>query len=170
MSRTSAQNAVQADRADVGRSLLSSTSLYAMAASSATPEAPRAPSLSPGGEERYINRLQLRVLIPTSDMTLWRWQRDPDIAFPAPVKLGADGRNYWWLPSVRAWARQRAERQVATPASGRHSATTSCEQEEQQEQQEQAGIRLKASPRAQRGRPRRSTAGQRHGPAAGDDD
>ena len=28
-------------------------------------------------KERYINREQLRMLIQTSDMTLWRWQRGP---------------------------------------------------------------------------------------------
>ena len=64
----------------------------------------------PGSEERYINRLQLREIIPASDMTVWRWERDPDIAFPAPVKLGANGRNYWWLPTIRAWMRRREER------------------------------------------------------------
>jgi predicted DNA-binding transcriptional regulator AlpA len=64
-------------------------------------------------EERYINRAQLRTLIPASDMTVWRWQKNPKVAFPAPVKLGEDGRNYWWLPTVRAWMRAREERQPA---------------------------------------------------------
>ena len=67
----------------------------------------------PGVEERYINRLQLREIIPASDMTLWRWERNPNIAFPAPVKLGADGRNYWWLPSIRAWMRRREQRTLS---------------------------------------------------------
>ena len=61
-----------------------------------TPDEP-----DPLPEDRYINREQLRELIPTSDMTIARWQRD--IGFPAPVKLGNDGRNYWWLPAIRAW-------------------------------------------------------------------
>jgi predicted DNA-binding transcriptional regulator AlpA len=65
---------------------------------------------TPTDDERYINRLQLRKLVPASDVTLWRWQRDPKIAFPAPVKLGADGRNYWWLPKIRAWMQRREER------------------------------------------------------------
>jgi predicted DNA-binding transcriptional regulator AlpA len=47
-----------------------------------------------GVDDRYINREQLRALIPASDMSLWRWERDPRVAFPAPVKLGASGRNY----------------------------------------------------------------------------
>jgi predicted DNA-binding transcriptional regulator AlpA len=67
---------------------------------------------SPAPEDRYINREQLRALIPASDMTVWRWQRNSEIAFPVPVKLGADARNYWWLPDVRAWMRRREERQA----------------------------------------------------------
>jgi predicted DNA-binding transcriptional regulator AlpA len=68
-------------------------------------------------ENRYINRGQLRELIPASDMTLWRWQKDPEIAFPKPVKLGANGRNFWWLPTIRAWLRRREEhRALTTPA------------------------------------------------------
>jgi predicted DNA-binding transcriptional regulator AlpA len=43
-------------------------------------------------------------------MSLWRWQRNPAIAFPPPVKLGENGRNFWWLPAIRAWLRRREER------------------------------------------------------------
>jgi predicted DNA-binding transcriptional regulator AlpA len=68
-------------------------------------------------EDRYINREELRAVIPASDMTIWRWQRDSEIAFPVPVKLGDNGRNYWWLPDVRAWMRRREERQ---PQAVRH--------------------------------------------------
>ena len=70
----------------------------------------RLPEDAPIPEERYINRQQLRVLVPASDMTLWRWQHNPKGAFPAPVKLGADGFNYWWLPKVYGWMRRREER------------------------------------------------------------
>jgi predicted DNA-binding transcriptional regulator AlpA len=58
-------------------------------------------------EERYINREQLRELLPASDMTLWRWMRDPAIGFPALTKLGST-RNFWWLPDIRLWIRNRA--------------------------------------------------------------
>jgi predicted DNA-binding transcriptional regulator AlpA len=73
--------------------------------------------MAPPPEDRYVNRQQLRVLVPASDMTVWRWQRDAEIAFPVPVKLGDNGRNYWWLPDVRAWMRRREERQ---PQAVRH--------------------------------------------------
>jgi predicted DNA-binding transcriptional regulator AlpA len=70
--------------------------------------------------ECYVNSKQLRKIIPTSAMTLWRWQRDPKIAFPTPVKLGADGRNYWWLPRVYKWMRDREKR--GTPSRQREQA------------------------------------------------
>jgi predicted DNA-binding transcriptional regulator AlpA len=71
-------------------------------------------------EDRYIKREQLRALIPASDMTLWRWQRNSKVAFPSPVKLGDDGRNYWWLPAIRSWMRQRQERSNQNPGGGCH--------------------------------------------------
>ncbi len=67
-------------------------------------------------EARFINRRELRTLIPISDMTVWRWVRDPEVAFPRGVKLGHDGRVYWWLPKVREWMRQREERSAQTCA------------------------------------------------------
>jgi predicted DNA-binding transcriptional regulator AlpA len=43
--------------------------------------------------------------------TLWRWQRDPRVAFPMHVQLGPQKRA-WWLSELQAWlrARPRAER------------------------------------------------------------
>lgn len=51
-----------------------------------------------------------RALIPVSDMTIWRWTADSKIGFPEPVKLGADGRNFWWLPAVHDFLRRRSQR------------------------------------------------------------
>jgi predicted DNA-binding transcriptional regulator AlpA len=75
---------------------------------------------APPPEDRYINREQLRALIPASDMTLWRWERNPKVAFPSPVKLGDDGRNYWWLPAIQSWMRQRQEHSNQSPAGRCH--------------------------------------------------
>jgi predicted DNA-binding transcriptional regulator AlpA len=41
-----------------------------------------------------------------SAMTIWRWQKDPAIEFPKPVKLG-NRANFWWLPDLIEWDRQR---------------------------------------------------------------
>ena len=60
----------------------------------------------------YVTRAQLRQIIPACDMTIWRWIRNPAIAFPPPVQLGNNlGRNYWWLPAIRDWMRQRETQQ-----------------------------------------------------------
>jgi len=63
-------------------------------------------------EDRYINREELCAVIPASYVTIWRWRRDPEVAFPVPVKLGDNERNYWWLRDVRAWMCRREERQA----------------------------------------------------------
>jgi len=62
--------------------------------------------------ERYISRRELRALFPVSDMTIWRWQHDPQIAFPPHVKLGINGRNFWWLPAIRDWEQRRRNQPV----------------------------------------------------------
>lgn len=43
-----------------------------------------------------------------SDMTLFRWLRDPRVAFPAPVYIGR--RRYWSLIDLIAWEQTRANR------------------------------------------------------------
>jgi predicted DNA-binding transcriptional regulator AlpA len=71
-------------------------------------------------EQRYVSRRELRKLFPVSDMTIWRWQRDPQVAFPVPVKLGRNGRNFWWFPAILAWdaKRRRGSTQRAPPLCG----------------------------------------------------
>jgi len=71
---------------------------------------------SPAGhcDARYIGRRELRQLFPVSDMTIWRWQHDPQIAFPAPTRLSSNGRNYWWFPAIRDWEQRR--RTVVDPS------------------------------------------------------
>lgn len=65
----------------------------------------------PGGAfrstERLLNRKMLRALIPVSDMTIWRWERDGRF----PLHLTVNGRNYWRFSEVIAWLeRQRRGR------------------------------------------------------------
>jgi predicted DNA-binding transcriptional regulator AlpA len=64
-------------------------------------------------DERYVGRGELREIFPVSDMTVWRWMRNPRVGFPKPVKLGADGRNYWWLPTLREWQDSRKAEKAA---------------------------------------------------------
>jgi predicted DNA-binding transcriptional regulator AlpA len=67
-------------------------------------------------EKRYLSRRELRAHFPVSGMTIWRWTRDPEVAFPRPRKLGRNGRNFWWLPEILEWERKRAESTSSGPA------------------------------------------------------
>ena len=59
--------------------------------------------------EGYLNRAQLRRLVPVSDMTIRRWTDNPKIGFPEPVKFG-NGRNYWKREAVEGWIERRESR------------------------------------------------------------
>jgi predicted DNA-binding transcriptional regulator AlpA len=59
-------------------------------------------------EDRYVGERELKQRYPVSTMTRWRWGKDPDVAFPKPVKLGRNGRNFWWLPDIIEWELRRA--------------------------------------------------------------
>ena len=49
--------------------------------------------------ERLLPRRELRTLVPVSDMTVWRWERDGQF----PPHLSINGRNYWWRSEVHGW-------------------------------------------------------------------
>ena len=48
-------------------------------------------------------------------MCLWRWQRDPRVQFPAPIKI--NNRNYWTLGDLRRWQQDRAAASSSNPPS-----------------------------------------------------
>ena len=49
--------------------------------------------------ERLLTRRLLRKIVPVSDMTIWRWEKDARF----PRHLSVHGRNYWLLSEVSAW-------------------------------------------------------------------
>lgn len=56
---------------------------------------------------KFISGPELRKrLADVSDMTLWRWQHDPALNFPKPVKIRR--RNYYSEDDVTAWWRARS--------------------------------------------------------------
>src|SRR4029079_11816166 len=58
----------------------------------------------PAMGERLLPRRELRALVPVSEMTIWRWERNGVF----PRHLSINGRNYWRLSEVREWiARQK---------------------------------------------------------------
>jgi predicted DNA-binding transcriptional regulator AlpA len=40
-----------------------------------------------------------------SDMSLWRWARDPSLGFPAPLII--NGRKFWRESELAAWEASR---------------------------------------------------------------
>jgi predicted DNA-binding transcriptional regulator AlpA len=65
--------------------------------------------------DRLINRRQLRQQIPTSDMTIWRWEQQGN--FPAHISI--NGRNYWRLNEITAWLKQQTEASAPNGGGGR---------------------------------------------------
>jgi predicted DNA-binding transcriptional regulator AlpA len=58
-------------------------------------------------ETRYITRKQLKARYGgVSDMTIWRWEHDPELGFPTAVEI--NGRKYFDLALVEEWERRRA--------------------------------------------------------------
>jgi predicted DNA-binding transcriptional regulator AlpA len=59
---------------------------------------------------RFINRIELRQRYPVTDMTIWRWSRDPEVAFPKAIKFGKGtaARCLWALEELDEYDRRRA--------------------------------------------------------------
>jgi hypothetical protein len=43
-----------------------------------------------------------------SDMSLWRWERNPEMGFPAPITINR--RRYWRLTDLERWEYLRERR------------------------------------------------------------
>jgi predicted DNA-binding transcriptional regulator AlpA len=66
--------------------------------------------------ERLLPRRELRALVPVSDMTIWRWERDG--LFPRHLTINS--RNYWRLSELRDWI-ERQERAGVSPGANGHA-------------------------------------------------
>jgi predicted DNA-binding transcriptional regulator AlpA len=58
----------------------------------------------------FLPAAKVRERYGVSDMSLWRWLRDSDLAFPKPIYIR--GRRFWRLADLETWeaARQKAAR------------------------------------------------------------
>lgn len=63
----------------------------------------------PTDDPRYhlIPAAQVRRMLSCSEMSLWRWARDPSVGLPAPIKI--NGRNFWRLSDVQSFIDHRAK-------------------------------------------------------------
>lgn len=56
--------------------------------------------------KRYIPDREVAARYGVSAMTLWRWDRDPSLAFPRPLRINR--RKYRDEDELVAWERERA--------------------------------------------------------------
>ena len=56
---------------------------------------------------RYLNGPQVCQRYTISDMTLWRWLQDNDLAFPHPLRIR--DRRYWLEADLVTWERSHSE-------------------------------------------------------------
>jgi predicted DNA-binding transcriptional regulator AlpA len=52
----------------------------------------------------YLSGAQVRLRYSCTDMTIWRWVKNPDMGFPQPLKIG--GRNRFALDELEAFERK----------------------------------------------------------------
>ena len=67
-----------------------------------------------GGDPVLDARRTRQYVGDISDMTLWRWQEDPELAFPQP-DLVIGNRRFWRLSAIESWLAVQGERSRATP-------------------------------------------------------
>jgi predicted DNA-binding transcriptional regulator AlpA len=51
--------------------------------------------------QTYLPAAQVRARYGVSDMSLWRWLKNEDLAFPHPIRI--NNRRFWRLSDLRAW-------------------------------------------------------------------
>ena len=64
--------------------------------------------------KRWARNGQLAEYLNVTKMTIWRWQRDPDLAFPQPAVINAI--NYTDLDQVDEWMKARVVNRIGTAA------------------------------------------------------
>lgn len=59
----------------------------------------------------YLPGRGVRERYRISEMTHWRWRRDPALNFPRPMIINR--RLYWRLEDLEQWERERAAGKVS---------------------------------------------------------
>lgn len=53
------------------------------------------------GHNTFLTGPQVQARYQKSHVTIWRWIRDSELAFPQPIKINR--LNYWRLVDLEAW-------------------------------------------------------------------
>ncbi len=59
-------------------------------------------------EPRWTRNIQAAKYLGVSNMTFWRWARDPELGFPLPTVIG--GKEYRDLNEIDAWMKSMVRR------------------------------------------------------------
>ena len=62
-------------------------------------------------KQTFLTGPQVQARYQKSHVTIWRWVRDPELAFPAPMQINR--LNYWRLSDLEAWEAAQAEKVAA---------------------------------------------------------
>jgi predicted DNA-binding transcriptional regulator AlpA len=57
-------------------------------------------------EKRYLPGPKVAARYHVTDMSIYRWERDPRLNFPQPIRIGR--RKFWDEADLEAWERSRA--------------------------------------------------------------
>lgn len=60
-----------------------------------------------GGGTTFLTGPQVQARYQKSHVTIWRWVRDPELAFPAPMQINR--LNYWRLSDLEQWEAKQAQ-------------------------------------------------------------
>ncbi len=63
------------------------------------------------GQQTFLTGPQVQSRYQKSHITIWRWVRDPALAFPQPIQINR--LNYWRLADLEQWEAAQAEKTVA---------------------------------------------------------
>ena len=70
-------------------------------------------------KSEWLGGAQTADYLGVTAMTIWRWERDPKLAFPASTVI--HGRKYWSRDDVDAWMRRMATGKAAATEKSRVS-------------------------------------------------
>lgn len=59
-------------------------------------------------DDRYLTAPQVRQWYNVTDMTIWRWLKNPELQFPTPTVINR--RRYWRERELVEWERKQAAR------------------------------------------------------------
>ena len=74
-------------------------------------------------ESEWLGGAQIAAYFGVTAMTIWRWERDPKLAFPASTVIR--GRKYWHRDDIDTW--MRAWRQSRRPLQRKSQPAVSTE-------------------------------------------